>query len=119
MPEGKRDRPMTDPATSETGRAIRPRRLVTSLIADPSAPETRPTPLAVVLMAVWIGLVTGLLELVLLLVRNYFYGTATLGALQLNLHFPWMIPVTHLIIFGIAGLALAPLAVLRSRRVEW
>ncbi|MEJ7637412.1 MAG: hypothetical protein WKF75_05310 [Singulisphaera sp.] len=68
-------------------------------------------------MAQWFGLVTGLLELGLLLVRNYLYGTATLGALQLNRHFPWMIPITHLMIFSIAGLALAPLALLRARCV--
>jgi hypothetical protein len=82
--------------------------------AEAVKPGSSPTPLAIVLMAQWLGLVTGLLELGLLLVRNYLYGTATLGALQLNRHFPWMIPVTHLMIFSIAGLALAPLALFRA-----
>ncbi len=105
--------PLTDPAV---GRAVRLRRLA-ARAATAVGPESRPTPLSVVLMAQWLGLVTGLLELVLLLVQDHFFGTATIGGLQLNRHFPWMIPVTHLMIFSVAGLVLAPMALLRARFV--
>jgi arylsulfatase A-like enzyme len=76
------------------------------------APESEPrlTPIGVIVIAQWFGLVTGMVELGLLLVRNHFYGTATIGSLQLNRHFPWMIPVAHVLIFSLAGLALVPLA---------
>src|SRR5262249_28766872 len=40
----------------------------------------------------------------------HFFGTVTIGSLQLNRHFPWMIPVTHVLIFSLAGVALVPLA---------
>ncbi len=107
---------MTDSATTRARWAVRRRRVARDT-AGVVEPESGPTPLAVVLMAQWFGLVTGLLELGLLLLRNYLYGTATLGALQLNRHFHWMIPLTHLAIFSMAGLALAPLALLRARWV--
>ncbi|HEX8200293.1 MAG TPA: sulfatase-like hydrolase/transferase, partial [Isosphaeraceae bacterium] len=70
----------------------------------PRAPD--PGPIAPLALAAWFGLVTGLLELGLLLVQNRLYGTATLGVLQLNRHFTWMVPVTHLTIFGACGLVL-------------
>jgi arylsulfatase A-like enzyme len=59
-----------------------------------------------VLNAAWLGLVTGLLELALLFARMHVYSKATLGALQMNRHFPWMIPVANLMIFGGCGLVL-------------
>ena len=104
MPEESTTQPLTEPAV---GRAIRLRRLAVRA-ATAVGPESRPTPLSVVLMAQWLGLFTGLLDLVILLVRNHFFGTAAIGALQLNRHFPWMIPVTHLLIFSVAGLARRP-----------
>ena len=101
---------MSDPATRWASQVVRLRRRVARDVAEPVGTDTAPGSLAVVLVAQWFGLMTGLLELVLLLVRNHFYGTATLGALQLNRHFSWMIPTIHLVIFSVAGLALAPLA---------
>jgi arylsulfatase A-like enzyme len=106
---------MTDPPTSRARQALRLRRYVARDIVAAVSTEPGPTPLAVVLMAQWFGLVTGLLELAVLLVQNHFYGTATLGTLQLNQHFSWMIPATHLLIFSAAGLVLAPLALIRRR----
>ena len=113
MPEESTTQPLTDRAV---GRAVRLRRLA-ARAATVVGPESHPTPLSVIVMAQWLGLVTGLLELALLLVRNHFFGTAAIGSLQLNQHFPWMIPVTHWMIFTVAGLALAPIALLRARFV--
>ena len=50
-------------------------------------------------LSIWFGLVTGLLELGLVHVRNHLLGWSTLSALQISRHFPWMIPVANLGLF--------------------
>jgi arylsulfatase A-like enzyme len=55
-------------------------------------------------LAIWFGLVTGLLELALIHARNHFLGWSSLSALQISRHFPWMIPVANLAIFLTCGL---------------
>ena len=62
---------------------------------------TLPHPMVV---AIWYGLVTGLLELGLVYVRNHIVGFSTLSALQVSRHFPWMIPLANLVLFLAWGL---------------
>ena len=59
-------------------------------------PATLP-PLMVV--AIWFGLVTGLLEVGLVYARSQFVDWSTLGDLQISRHFPWMIPLANLVLF--------------------
>ena len=57
----------------------------------------------VLVLSLWFGVVTGLLELVLVYARNHYSGWASLGALQISRHFPWMIPLANLVLFLIWG----------------
>jgi arylsulfatase A-like enzyme len=71
-------------------------------------------------LAAWFGLVTGLLELAILLVWHALAPSSVLGALQMNRHFLWMTPVTHLAIFLTVGMPFAVLAYVRpvvARRI--
>ena len=56
--------------------------------------------------AAWLGMVVGLVEVGLLLVEKQQNHVATIGSLRLNRHYPWMIPLAHLAVFGGIGLAL-------------
>src|SRR3954447_7446019 len=69
--------------------------------------ESRPGPLDLFLTATWLGLVTGFVELGLMLTRNHAFGTAALGAVPMNRHCLWMIPVADLLILAGAGLVLS------------
>ena len=60
--------------------------------------------------ALWFGVMTGFVELGLLLLRNYQTGGVALGKLQMNRHFTWMVPVSNGIIFLATGLALGVLS---------
>jgi arylsulfatase A-like enzyme len=71
---------------------------------DDPTPLTSPANLF--LMTAWFGAITGLLELVQLLVRNHYSGGVSLGILQMNRHFIWMIPVADGLIFMACGLTL-------------
>ena len=62
---------------------------------------------SVMLLSIWFGLVTGLIELGFVYARSQFAGWSTLNALQLNRHFPWMIPLTNSVIFLSWGLVVA------------
>ena len=55
------------------------------------------------MLAVWFGLVTGLLELASIHARNHLAGWSSLSALQISRHFPWMIPIANLTIFLTCG----------------
>ena len=72
-------------------------------IGPPCAERSAPGFLAT---AAWLGLVIGLLEVGILLVEKYQNRVATIGALRLNRHYPWMIPLAHLAVFGAVGLGL-------------
>jgi arylsulfatase A-like enzyme len=61
------------------------------------------------------GLATGLVELLVLLARRLAAGSSALGALQLNRHYPWMIPAAHLAIFAAVAVPLAILAAIAPR----
>ena len=71
------------------------------------AAPARPSELAVVADLTALGLATGLAELLVLLAQRLVAGASALGALQLNRHFTWMIPVSHLVIFAAMGVPLA------------
>jgi arylsulfatase A-like enzyme len=75
--------------------------------------------LTVLGLAVTLGLVTGLVELVMHLVRRRFINPSSLGSLQLNSQACWMVPISDLLIFGSCGLLVTAAAALgRSRRVH-
>ena len=54
----------------------------------------------VLVFGVWLGLATGLLEVVLLFVRRHLLDSSAVSALELNQHARWMIPISHAMIFG-------------------
>lgn len=62
----------------------------------PEAPWTTAAP---IILAIWFGLVTGLLELGLIYARSHLLGWSTLSALQISRHFVWMIPIANLVLF--------------------
>jgi arylsulfatase A-like enzyme len=99
-----------DRAPTQTSRKAQLRRLVTEWTPEDGATEPAPGPIALMALAVWFGLVTGLLELALLLARQRFFHAAALGALQMNRHFLWMVPASSLLIFGACGLPLGLVA---------
>lgn len=74
--------------------------------------------LRVLISAVATGLIVGHLELLLLLIRQVLVSSATLGVLQLNGHFFWMIPVANLSVFALLGFALSVAAWFWPRRVS-
>ncbi len=67
------------------------------------------------LWAAWFGVITGFLELSVLLVRNAQTGGVALGVLRLNRHFTWMVPVADVLIFLACGLALYVVSLIRPR----
>lgn len=76
------------------------------------------SPFFAFVFAVWIGLVTGALEAVLLFVRRQLFDPTLVTALELNPHARWMIPMSYGIIFGVCGAVLAAVAFFtRSRRL--
>ncbi len=84
--------------------------------AHPSSRESRSRVAADVLVsAFWFGAVTGLAEVGVLFVWHLIRSEAVLGALQLNRHFPWMIPLAHLAIFLTVSIPVAILALVRPR----
>ena len=56
-------------------------------------------PVAVLTLGIWFGLLTSLLEVFVLLGWLQIDGSAMLGSLQMNRHFLWMIPLSHLATF--------------------
>ncbi|WP_435006107.1 sulfatase [Tundrisphaera lichenicola] len=66
----------------------------------------KPTSPNYLLVACWLGLVLGLIEVGLLLYYKYQNHVSLIGTLRLNRHYPWMVPASHLAIFAGLGLAL-------------
>ena len=60
--------------------------------------------------AIWLGLVVGMLEVTLLVAQKSLNHVALIGSLRLNQHYLWMIPLSHLVVFGSVGLVLELLA---------
>jgi arylsulfatase A-like enzyme len=97
-------------------------RRIVSRIPGPTPPPPGPAggPLSLLALSAWFGLVTGLIELIVLVARYRVEGPPVFGKLQMSRHFPWTVPVGLLAIFLACGLPLAPLAAWRpapSRRV--
>jgi arylsulfatase A-like enzyme len=89
--------------------------------ALPSDPAGRDTlhPLAVLGLAVSLGLATGLVELAVHFIRRKFINPSSMGALQLNPQAYWMVPVSDVLIFGALGLIVAVAAAFwGSRKVS-
>ena len=68
----------------------------------PSASSTTSARIPALLLAIWFGLVAGLLEMLLLVVRVKGFEN---GVFLRSPHFPWMIPVADLGLFLFMGLA--------------
>jgi arylsulfatase A-like enzyme len=90
------------------------------VLASPPHAETRakrPPLLAVVLVAVWCGLVAGLFELGTILVRkqtidpNHFY--------RMSRHFVWLVPVTNVCVFTAVGFLIYLAGWAWPRRGRW
>src|SRR4029077_16893104 len=64
-------------------------------------------PTTLLLLAIWLGLATGLIELVEFFVRWRWVDATALSALQLNQHALWMVPLSDAMIFAPCGLVLA------------
>jgi hypothetical protein len=56
---------------------------------------------------IWFGLLTGLLEVGLVLAQRALFDRISLESLRTNRHFLWMIPTADVLLFGVAGLAFA------------
>ncbi len=69
------------------------------------------------LLAVWLGLATGLLELGLQFARRHLVNSAAPGALQLNRHALWMVPISNGLIFAACGAVIGGMARLLPRRL--
>ncbi|MEO6809855.1 MAG: hypothetical protein ABI353_12145, partial [Isosphaeraceae bacterium] len=92
----------------------------TTSAAGPSLePQERPSigagVLSIFIMSAWFGVMTGLLELAVLVIWQQVKSSAVLGVLQVNRHFPWMIPVASLAVFLACGFPLALLACVRPK----
>jgi arylsulfatase A-like enzyme len=76
-------------------------------VADAKAPaRNRPGPVTLILLAMCVGLATGLIELVFLASGWAYNPTTELAKQLVNHHYLWLVPSAHLIIFGTCGLVL-------------
>ena len=103
------------PPTTQVASSRRPRPL-----AEGPSPGRACGSRSILATAAWFGLLTGLAELVILVVRHHLESSTVLGTLQMNRHFPWMVPLAHLGIFLACGLPLALAArPLRGESLRW
>ncbi|QEH37485.1 Arylsulfatase [Aquisphaera giovannonii] len=72
-----------------------------------SSPASAVGPKGLLLLALWSGLVTGAVELTLVLLQRGLVARISLESLRTNRHVAWMIPAADLLIFGAAGLLFA------------
>lgn len=64
-------------------------------------------------VALWLGIIVGLVEVGGLIAVRKVTGTITYTTLRTNWHYGWMIPVSYVILFGTVGLLLLGLGRLR------
>jgi arylsulfatase A-like enzyme len=81
------------------------------------APEPRPG--ALFLTTLWFGLVAGWLELGFVLAHQALVPRVSLSMVRTNRHYVWMVPVSDVLIFGVAGVAIALLARFRPGLARW
>ena len=79
------------------------------------AASSCPAPFRVLLWAAWFGIVSGVLELTIFLLKCHFFDARNYNVSR---HFPWMFPVSGLIVVGGAGALLALAVLLRPNRVS-
>jgi arylsulfatase A-like enzyme len=89
--------------TRPSRQSVRKRRVRLSTVRNAGA-AFRPATL--LLLAMWAGLATGFIELILFYLRWRFVDATALSALQLNQHALWMVPLAHALIFTTCGLVL-------------
>ena len=95
--------------------------------AGARGPDAGPRPAGIFRTAIWLGLVVGMLEVALLVAQKSLNHVALIGSLRLNRHYLWMIPLSHLVVFGLVGaglelLARTPVNVVRAavpRALAW
>src|SRR5262249_37230290 len=68
--------------------------------AEGATRPERPSPLTILLVAAWVGLTAGFLDLGLMILKKHLMDGG--GFYHLGVGFPWIIPV------GVAGLVLVP-----------
>ena len=79
------------------------------------AASSCPAPFRILLWATWFGIVSGVLELAIFLLKCHFFDARNYNVSR---HFPWMFPVSGLIVVGGAGALLALAVLLRPNRVS-
>jgi hypothetical protein len=86
--------------------------------AESSSPDRgahQPGPWSLLLLSSWCGLVAGLLEVAVTVLRR---RALDLHTVPISRHFVWIVPLANLAIFCVLGTLLAPL-VLWGRRGRW
>ncbi len=68
-------------------------------------------------LAAWLGLATGLLELVILFARRRLIDSTAVSALELNQHALWMVPLSHCLLCGLCAVVSA--AAIICTRWRW
>jgi arylsulfatase A-like enzyme len=76
-------------------------------------------PFALIATGAWFGLVAGLIEVATVLLWLQIDGSSILGSLQMNRHFLWMIPLSHLVIFSVLAIPTAILAPFRPQSARF
>lgn len=71
------------------------------------------------LATLWFGLLTGALEIVLVLVLNVVYPNITMETIRTNRHYLWMIPVSNLLVFAAVAPVVTGLSLIRLRPAGW
>ncbi len=71
------------------------------------------------LSTLWFGLLTGWVELGLVLAQRAVNPHVSIDRLRTNWHFVWMVPVSDGLIFGVVGLSIALLAKFRRGFARW
>ncbi len=74
-------------------------------------------PITIVGLALTFALLAALVELAMHVVRRKFINPSSMGALQLNPHAYWMVPVSDIIILGGCGLLAFAAALRRARKL--
>ncbi|WP_165231282.1 sulfatase-like hydrolase/transferase [Aquisphaera insulae] len=86
--------------------------------ADGPGPQAGIGPKGLLVLALWFGFLTGLVELALVLAQRTLVARISLESLRTNRHFVWMIPVADVAIFGAVGLIFALWERRRPGRVQ-
>jgi arylsulfatase A-like enzyme len=97
----------------------------TAVIREAEADVSRPRnlarirlrPLSLLVLSAWCGLVSGLLEVAVIVVRKHTFDFNHLY--WMSHHFVWLVPLTNLVIFLLVGVVLSLLFAFGGDRVGW